>query len=358
MITYKNFDEKNYLDANPDVKKAIERGDFVDGLEHYKKFGIKEMRPLKNETSRFGKVFCKLNKYGRGLEIGPSHRPIAPKKDGFNVHILDHLSAQDLKEKYKDHGVNLDNIEDVDYIWHGEPFTELIGERDYYDWIIASHVIEHVPDMISFLNQCAEILKKDGKLSLVIPDKRYCFDYFSPLSSTGDFLDAYSEKRTRPTSGQIFDHIVNASKRFNNIAWADDDLGGADELSSNFSEAESAYIRSMNSNEYIDIHCSRFTPLSFQLIVSDLFRLRLIAFDVIQFYETEGCEFYITLAKTDFNSQGANNKDRLSELKKIRAEINDKKNYMRVNEKLKRVFMKVLNQLKCFQKIYINGGVK
>ncbi len=270
--------------------------------------------------SKFDKVFFRLNKAGLGLEIGPSHNPIAPKKEGFKVHILDHASAEDLKIKYKGHNVNIENIEEVDFVWSGQSLESLTGKKEYYDWIIASHVIEHVPDMISFLSQCADILKKDGKISLVIPDKRYCFDYFQPLTSTGNFLDAYSEKRIKPTSGQIFDHLANSSKRFNNIAWSNDKLGGADDLLSTFPEAESVYLRSMNSNEYIDVHCSRFTPTSFKLIVSDLFKLKLIPFEVIQFFDTAGCEFFITLAKANIDSKLPNNKDRLSLLSKIRAE--------------------------------------
>ena len=155
-IFKKIFNEGEYLIANPDVKRAIDQKLFLDGWDHYTKFGKGEGRPLKTKgISRFDKVFSQLDRKGMGLEIGPSHNPIAPKKKGFNVQILDHASAQDLKKKYAGHevyGVNLDNIEEVDYIWSGESFDKLIGKKEHFDWIIASHVIEHVPDMVSFLN--------------------------------------------------------------------------------------------------------------------------------------------------------------------------------------------------------------
>ena len=99
--------------------------------------------------SREEKVFHLLDKKGLGLEIGPSLNPIAPKKKGFNVHILDHASSEELRHRYQGHGVNLDNIEEVDFVWNGETFYELIGKSNCYDWIIASHVIEYVPDLIS-----------------------------------------------------------------------------------------------------------------------------------------------------------------------------------------------------------------
>jgi hypothetical protein len=38
------FNEEKYLDANPDVKEAVNRGDYLNGRDHYKKFGEKENR--------------------------------------------------------------------------------------------------------------------------------------------------------------------------------------------------------------------------------------------------------------------------------------------------------------------------
>jgi predicted SAM-dependent methyltransferase len=242
-------------------------------------------------------VFHLLDKTGLGLEIGPSHNPIAPKKKGFNVHILDHASATDLRNKYQDHGVSLENIEEVDFVWQGESFQELIGKTSCYDWIIASHVIEHVPDLISYLQQCESLLKPTGIFSLVIPDKRYCFDYFSSSSSTGSVLDAYAENRVRPSHGQIFDHIANASKRNGNIAWSLDEQGGADELVHTFAEAQAHWLKSVSTTDYMDIHCWRFTPASFRLLVSDLQALGLINLEVKVEFETTGCEFYVSLSK-------------------------------------------------------------
>ena len=145
------FNEAEYLEANPDVAAAVKEGNFRSGREHYEKHGESEGRMLKRlfgKASREEIVFHLLDKKGLGLEIGPSHNPIASKKNGFNVHILDHASATELRNKYQGHGVNLDNIEEVDFVWHGEALQGLIGKTGCYDWIIASHVIEHVPDLV------------------------------------------------------------------------------------------------------------------------------------------------------------------------------------------------------------------
>lgn len=294
------FHEVEYLDANPDVAAAVKDGKFRNGREHYELYGKNEGRMLRRFfgiTSREEKVFHLLDKKGLGLEIGPSHNPIAPKKKGFNVHILDHASADELRDKYQKHGLNLENIEEVDFVWHGEPLQELVGASNCYDWIIASHVIEHVPDFVSYLQQCASLLKPGGILSLVIPDKRYCFDYFSSSSTSGNVLDAYAEKRVRPSHGQIFDHIANASKRNDNIAWSSDGLGGADKLVHTLADAQAHWMRSLSTSDYIDVHCWRFTPASFRLLVSDLLYLDLINLEIKGEFDTAGCEFYVALGQ-------------------------------------------------------------
>ncbi len=301
------FNEAEYLAANPDVAAAVNKRKFRSGLDHYEMYGKKEGRrlfvrnlPEEKVLSREDKVFYLLDKKGLGLEIGPSFSPIAPKIKGFNVHVLDHTSAAELRKKYKEHGVSaddLDNIEEVDFVWRGEPYNELIGKTGCYDWIIASHVIEHAPDLISFLQQCEALLKPTGILSLVIPDKRYCFDYFSSSSSTGNVLDAHAETRVRPSHGQIFDHFANAAKRNGNGAWSSDGMGGADELFHTFSEAAESWEKSNSTTDYTDVHCWRFTPASFRLMVSDLLNLGLIDLEIRAEFDTVGCEFYVSLGK-------------------------------------------------------------
>jgi predicted SAM-dependent methyltransferase len=243
------------------------------------------------------KALVMINRHGLGLEVGPSYNPIASKKEGFHVHILDHASAEDLRAKYEGHGVNVANIEEVDFIWRGEPVSQLIGGKECYEWIIASHVIEHRPDLISFLGECEALLKANGVLSLIIPDKRYCFDYLHGPTSTGELLDACDQKRKRPSAGKVFDHFASATKRNGQIAW-DADTRGPIEFVHDFSDAIKNWHQARTTDEYFDIHNWRFTPASFRAIVYDLRALGLIHFDIKVEFETVGCEFFVTLQKT------------------------------------------------------------
>lgn len=314
-----DFNEYEYLAANPDVAIAVQNGQFKSGREHYDTFGKWEGRTLTSERmTRQDKALYALDKKGLGLEIGPSHNPIAPKKHGFNVHILDHLNADDLRKKYADHtqyGVRIDNIEEVDFVWNGQPLSALIGKKSCYDWIIASHVIEHIPDIVTFFQQCEILLKPTGRLSLIVPDKRYCFDYFNPTSSTGELLDAFADKRTRPSAGKVFDHFANATKHGGQIAWDTVPRGGF-ELIHSFEQARSLWQQAQDGQDYIDTHCWRFTLESFHLVLADLNMLRLTDLTIVKEFVTTGCEFYVTLGQ----NFGLSSFDRLEMLKRRKLE--------------------------------------
>ena len=295
------FNENAYLNANIDVRVAVEARQFSSGREHFKKYGYYEGRPLKLAavTRRIEKVLLEINTSGKGLEIGPSHNPIAPKSAGYKVEIVDHLSAEELRIKYKEHNLQLEKIEEVDYVWSGEKLSNLVGKHHHYDWIIASHVVEHIPDLISFFQECERLLKKnDGVLCLVVPDMRFCFDCLSPLTTVGELLDAYESKRIKPTPGQIFNHYSRAALRNGAIAWSHKDFGKIS-FAHDFSEALQVYQSVINSSNYIDVHCWRFTPNSFELIINDLYDLGMIGLSVKSFYDTAGCEFHINLMQKD-----------------------------------------------------------
>ncbi len=246
--------------------------------------------------TREEKVLSRIDKTKIGLEIGPSHAPLAPKRDGFNVHIIDHMNKEQLIQLYTAHKGNVDNIEEVDFVWSGQSYAALTGKTNYYNWVIASHLIEHTPDLISFLNQCEEVLRKDGIISLVVPDIRYHFDYFRPITGISKVIDAYLNKNTIQTAGTVAEFLLYLTKRGEHVAWAH---GFKEEfsLTYNYTDAYNSMQRVIKDREYLDSHAWSFTPTSFRLMIQDLNDLGFISLKEVCFFPTEGCEFYITLGK-------------------------------------------------------------
>ncbi len=236
---------------------------------------------------------------GTGIEIGPSYNPLLPKSQGFNVEIVDYLDAAGLRAKYAGNpNVGVDAIEDVDHVLDGSrSLAEAIGRRSHYDYIVASHVIEHVPDMLAFLKSCDALLKEDGVLLLAVPDKRHCFDVLQPLSTTGSVLQAHLERRTIPSPGAVFDDRAYNAVRNGQIGWP---IGGNGALSffAGLSDAMGSFEAVRQHQAYVDVHVWRFVPSSFRLIMRDLNEIGETALRERSFHDSVGNEFYLTLSKS------------------------------------------------------------
>ena len=63
------------------------------------------------------------------------------------------------------------------------------GER--FNYIVAAHVIEHVTDIVALLDTAQRLLEPGGQLSLIVPDKRYCFDRMRPVTTVGQVVEAH-----------------------------------------------------------------------------------------------------------------------------------------------------------------------
>jgi len=243
------------------------------------------------------KVLKHVDPKGKGLEIGAGYSPSAPKSTGFDVETLDHLGREELVRKYSGHqNVDTGKIEEVDYVWNGEPYSELTGKKDYYDWVIASHLVEHTPDLIGFLLNCDEVMKDTGVISLVVPDKRYCFDHFRPITSIAAIIDSYLQGNSLHTPGRIAEYYLGVVARGGVIAW-DETTRGNFEFRHTSAEALARFERARDASEYDDIHAWCFVPHSFRLIIHDLQMLGLIPFREVDFFLSQGCEFYITLGR-------------------------------------------------------------
>lgn len=232
---------------------------------------------------------------GFGLEIGPGYNPLLAKRDGYRVETLDYTDAEGLRTKYRNAAVDLSRIEDVTYVSDGRPMVDIIGQRARYDFIIASHVIEHVPNLVGFLNDCDALLADGGVLVLAVPDKRHCFDVLQAISTAGDVLQAFHEGRTRHPPGAVFDEIAYGALRGGKPGWGFGERGRF----SFFHELSKAKLMFDQACQpapaYVDIHAWRFTPSSFRLILRDLADVGVTRLREARFVDSVGIEFYATL---------------------------------------------------------------
>ena len=239
-----------------------------------------------------------LNKDMRIVEIGPSYNPIVPKSQGWQTTIVDHTDRAGLRSIYSAQGVPASQIEEVDVIWSSGALSdafprEILGT---FDVVLASHVIEHSPDIVRFLTSCRALLNDRGFVLLVVPDKRECFDYFKANSHSGEALEAYAERRTRHLAKTHFHHVGWAVKTPEGIAWGKAPPAGLT-LVHRLHEAKSIFdnINVRVDGSYIDCHAWIFTPASFELLMLDLAALGLVDLTIDHISPALRSEFVVRL---------------------------------------------------------------
>jgi len=253
----------------------------------------------------------------RGVELGPSFSPFVTKASGAAVTIVDHTDAATLRAKYATHGVDLNAIEDVDVIWVGGSLREALGDKGPFDYLIASHFLEHVADPLRFLEDCYTLLRPGGVLSLVLPDHRYCFDALRPPTTLGQWYDAREAARTRHSPGAVLDHCLHAVHRAGSIAWLP---GGEAPLEPVHDVDHVAHMLRVvdEGDEFVDVHAWTFTPESFKALLINASLLDLCRFEIAHEIGTIGFEFYVTLRRPASGNQPHDEADRITLLVKAR----------------------------------------
>lgn len=135
------------------------------------------------------------NKYG--IEIGGpsrmfSYKGLIPvymvikKLDGCNY------SAQTIWEKTKSSESNLKYSclkEGSQYISDATDLSQLPDAK--YDFIISSNCLEHIANPFKAIQEWLRVIKKDGLILLVLPDKDFCFDRNRPVTKFSHLLSDF-----------------------------------------------------------------------------------------------------------------------------------------------------------------------
>jgi len=227
----------------------------------------------------------------RILEFGPLNFPTVTKKTHPNIFFADIRSTEDVVKMYTSNDylestgitVDLDSIVHIDYVIK-DSYKQTFKNIEKFDIAILSHVIEHVPDIIEFFRDVTNVLNKNGKLIIIYPDARYCFDHFRNGTTFIDAYDVYMNKEN--SSKRVFDFVYNVVQE-NNPSYFWHDTKRNDILPNNtFKSAVKAASKARKGELPDDTH---FWPFSnYQLIkfLYDMDRAGLLDFDIEEFYPT------------------------------------------------------------------------
>lgn len=236
---------------------------------------------------------------GRGLEVGPLHAPVVPRSTG-DVRYVDVHDRDGLREAYRSHeGFPLDDIEAPDFALLGpdgmRTLPQAVAAAAPFDWVVASHVVEHVPDAVGWLAEVAEVLVDDGLLLLAVPDRRLCFDAERHPTTVGDMLLAHGSADVRPSVRAVYDHFSRCVHLDPLHIWH----GGGPGERMYDSDFVLAKIAEAEAGEYVDCHVWVWTPASFVEQLAELAALDLLPFAVDQVVDpdVDDIEFFVRLRR-------------------------------------------------------------
>lgn len=253
------FDPQFYRATNPDLA-AFDAAALAD---HYDRFGRAEGRSASPAATREGLVAL-LPPELSALEIGPFCWPVLK---GPNVRYMDVLDQTGLIKRAQEIGASTASSVPIDYV---SPNGNLSIIDRKFGVVFSAHCIEHQPDLIFHLGQVSKLLESGGAYFLVIPDKRYCFDYFIAESTIADVIDAHARSPKAHSLKSIIEHRALTTHNDTARHWIGDhgrprietDAGAS--LRYALNEAEKAR------GGYVDVHAWQFTPESFRLLITAL----------------------------------------------------------------------------------------
>lgn len=233
----------------------------------------------------------------RALEFGPADRPWIPRETP-GVRYIDHVSTEQLREKlglypqYK-----TEDLCEIDFVNDGRSLAEILGDWIDLDLVAASHVIEHVPDLLKWLQDIASVLREGGSLILAAPNKRYTFDFLRRVTSLEDVIADHLEKRRKPSARAMLEATVMYATYNGCITW-DKEINPCELLQTSLYEEGYKHASTFAdpAAPYCDSHVSVFTPYSFVQILAGLTKLGLMPLE-LERIEPSGCEFFAILKK-------------------------------------------------------------
>jgi SAM-dependent methyltransferase len=244
-------------------------------------------------TSR-RQLFAALRESNSVLEIGPFDQPIMR---GKHVKYFDIMGQEALIDRARECGRNQDGCPPIDYVSDRGDLSVITDEK--FEFVLSSHCIEHQPDLIRHLNQVFEVLRPGGKYFLIVPDKRFIFDYYLPLTRVSEVLAAHMEAREVHTAISVIAHYAETTHNSPMRHWLG--LHRPPRPAPAYLDRlrEALKIATTGQDNYIDVHTWFFTPTNFHTTVQTLSRGGFIGFTVERVYGTPfgSNEFFAVLKR-------------------------------------------------------------
>jgi hypothetical protein len=243
-------------------------------------------------------LFSKIGRQDCVLEVAPFFDPVLAKSD-YNVYYTDYVDTDALRGKADQNPTGRNAVvPPIDFVWvPGRPLRACVPPGLTFDFVVASHVMEHVPNPVGWLNDLLSVTRVGGQVGVFLPDRRNPLDVFRNQTSFADVVAWWAGQPAIPTLEQITDFLGSGSRppsdepqRWVRSRAMNLERRNTDQNVINFAELIAREPR------YLDVHCSVWESASFV----DIFR-RVVQFGMLNVEVSDPIddvyEFFVTFTK-------------------------------------------------------------
>ena len=150
--------------------------------------------------------------FGAGIEIGPGHVPF-PVPAGVHVRYVDRWEPEENSRLFPELSETPDfpkpdvvsNL-DVDRL-------SALDDRSQ-DFVIASHVIEHLANPLKMLEEMHRVIKPGGLLVLLVPDRHRTFDSTREPTPLSHLVEEYHGDTKEVDDAHVVDFVVGLLRSY------------------------------------------------------------------------------------------------------------------------------------------------
>ncbi|WP_157235534.1 methyltransferase domain-containing protein [Methylosinus sp. LW4] len=182
-----------------------------------------------------------------GLEIGACDLPSIPKYLGA-CEFADFRTAEEMIELWK---LSPETVVPVTYLLNREDLVSSQVDKRF-DYVIACHVIEHIPNPIGYIQDLQKLLdpREGGIIILAVPDKRHTADVSRSSTRLEHLLMDHHDNCRAPT----MEHVMEFSR-----AWSPELAAMSERSTLEYYNWATAYLAS----GHADAHCHVWTDEEF-----------------------------------------------------------------------------------------------
>jgi SAM-dependent methyltransferase len=156
---------------------------------------------------------------GEGIEIGPGHVPF-PVPPTLSIRYVDRWEPTANSSLFPELGES-PGFPEPDVISNLDSDRLAMFPEASQDFVIASHVLEHLANPLAMLKEIYRVLRPGGLLVLLIPDRHRTFDCDRSPTPLAHLVDEYERDVHEVDDAHILDFLIGTQEQLDEHGDAD-----------------------------------------------------------------------------------------------------------------------------------------